>query len=917
MELNTHKIDICALSETKKKGKGTSRYPNHILVYSGKPKEEYANSGVGFLIHERWETNIEDIAYISHRILKVTFLLENNKLHMISVYAPDMGRPEQETDSFYDNLQEVIDELPRDEKVIVLGDLNARIGNEIVDGIKQRFNEDVTNCNGESLTMFCAQNNLRINNTYFPQKPRHKYTWSNTQNNKSTLDYIISNQQIHPTQIKDVRALTSANIGSDHNMVLARIEIKMKTKKRRETNPIQKLNIEKLEDATAKWLYEQRLRYKFETNQVQHEDNMEDSWEKIKHNIIEAAKESIGIREVKTGGNAKTKPWFTEEIRTLAYEKRKAYIQYRSNQTHENHQHYKRTRNEVNAEIRRLRREYWTQFTKDMEHDLYGSQRKVWKMLKASKQPVNEYRNVQTVEKDKWIQYIQQLYNTEEMEINRERPQEYEHTINEEINVTTEIVTENIRKLKNRKAPGTDGICNELLKYGGQCLNQKIVELFQKILKDRQIPDEWRTSITVPIYKKGGKKDPSNYRTITLMNTTLKLMTKIISNEITNKYNIREEQMGFRQNRSTTDAIFVIRQITEKAIEFDVPAYICLIDLTKAFDRVRLRDVIDILNEENMPQQIIELIRDINTRNKTKVKVDNELTGEIDITSGIRQGDSLSPLLFNLLMDKLIGATFKKGQGYKLGNKEIRVVCYADDMAIISNNEDELQRMVHEFVKSAKMYNMEISTTKTKTLVAAREPKRCKIVINDKIIEQVTKIDYLGIEISGCGDWKEGVRKQANKASRISGCLRDIVWRNKDMRTESKVRIYKSCVRPVLTYAIETRGETAETKRMLRTTEMKTLRTIAGKTLRDRIPNTEIREMCEVQDVVRWGRQRRRGWNQHINRMSGDRLVKISRDGNPPGKRPRGRPPKRWRESWQSTSQVLLMQRQQAQQQQQ
>ena len=71
-----------------------------------------------------------------------------------------------------------------------------------------------------------------------------------------------------------------------------------------------------------------------------------------------------------------------------------------------------------------------------------------------------------------------------------------------------------------------------------------------------------------------------------------------------------------------------------------------------------------------------------------------------------------------------------------------------------------------------------------------------------------------------------------------------------------------------MTYATETRAETAATKQLLRTTEMKTLRSIVGKTLRDRVKSSDIRSQCDIQDVVRWSRTRRRAWSDDVDRMS-------------------------------------------------
>jgi len=91
----------------------------------------------------------------------------------------------------------------------------------------------------------------------------------------------------------------------------------------------------------------------------------------------------------------------------------------------------------------------------------------------------------------------------------------------------------------------------------------------------------------------------------------------------------------------------------------------------------------------------------------------------------------------------------------------------------------------------------------------------------------------------------------------MSGCLRQIIWANEYMRKNSKVGNYKICIRPIMTYGIETREETA----------MKTLRTIKGKTRIDRIRNTDSRKQCGVQDIERWERQRKRYWYAHVRRM--------------------------------------------------
>lgn len=556
-------------------------------------------------------------------------------------------------------------------------------------------------------------------------------------------------------------------------------------------------------------------------------------------------------------------------------------------------------RNKVNAKIRQIKKDYWTNFTQEMESDIYGAQRKVWGMLKRARQGVNEYTQTNVIDENTWSTHFKKMYS-QGNQLHYDRLFE---TVAHNTTITTEMTDEALRKLKNRKAAGQDKISNELLKYGGTDLSREFTKLFQMILTKGAVPKEWKSSITVPIFKKGDKKNPGNYRGITLLNTSMKLFTNTLKSIISNNIQLSEEQQGFRNNRSTTDAIFILRQIVEKSIEYDKPAYMCFIDLTKAFDRIRLNDVLLILNKKLVPADVIRIIKELNTQTKTRIRINNQLTEEIDVDTGIRQGDSLSPLLFNLIMDKIIQNVKNTSSGYRLGSKEIQIVCYADDAMIVAENEDNVQRLLHTFHNTAKDYNMEISIEKTKSVVISKEPRRCKLSIEGKTIEQVMSFKYLGIEISSNRNIKTEVKAQTNKAARISGCLRQLVWQNKTMSTEAKVKIYKTCVRPVMTYAADTRADNSVTKRYVRSTEMRILRNITGHTLRDRIRNDEIRQKCNVQDVVRWIRKRRREWNDHVTRMPNNRLPKIARDGGTGTSRPPGRPPKRWRDSWTSKSQ--------------
>ena len=115
-----------------------------------------------------------------------------------------------------------------------------------------------------------------------------------------------------------------------------------------------------------------------------------------------------------------------------------------------------------------------------------------------------------------------------------------------------------IKILKNRKSPRSDGIYNELMKYGREILSKQINVLFNKISNNHQIPQEWRISILTPLFKKDEKSNPKNYRDINLLNCTLKLLTKILTIKLNKHFELANEQQEFRSGISCIDAIFIL-----------------------------------------------------------------------------------------------------------------------------------------------------------------------------------------------------------------------------------------------------------------------------------------------------------------------------------------------------------------------
>ena len=120
------------------------------------------------------------------------------------------------------------------------------------------------------------------------------------------------------------------------------------------------------------------------------------------------------------------------------------------------------------------------------------------------------------------------------------------------------------------------------------------------------------------------------------------------------EHKIGEYQMGFRPNRSTIDYIFIICQIYEKCHEYNIELHNVFMDFMQAFDSVNRSTIPECLKQYKIPRKLINLVQVTLQQTKIKVKINNDITEQFEITSGVTQGDPLSALLFSIVMNVII-----------------------------------------------------------------------------------------------------------------------------------------------------------------------------------------------------------------------------------------------------------------------
>ena len=204
------------------------------------------------------------------------------------------------------------------------------------------------------------------------------------------------------------------------------------------------------------------------------------------------------------------------------------------------------------------------------------------------------------------------------------------------------------------KASGGDRIPVELFQILKDDALKVLHSICQQIWKTQQWPQDWKSSVFIPIPKKGNAKECSNYHTIALISHASKVMLKILHARLQQYMNheLLDVQTGFRKGRGTRGQIASIHWIIEKAREFQ--KNICFTDYAKAFDCVDHNSLWKILQEMGIPDHLTSLLRNLYARQEATIRTRHGTTDWFQIGKGVHQGCVLSLCLFNFYVEYIM-----------------------------------------------------------------------------------------------------------------------------------------------------------------------------------------------------------------------------------------------------------------------
>jgi hypothetical protein len=446
--------------------------------------------------------------------------------------------------------------------------------------------------------------------------------------------------------------------------------------------------------------------------------------------------------------------------------------------------------------------------------------------------------------------------------------------------------------LKNNKAAGHDGITGEMLKAADDSFLNKLLEIFNLIwIKEHPPPQQWKDGIIIRIPKKGDLSDCNNWRGITLLSIPGKVFCSILLNRIKKSVDakLREEQNGFRSGRSCINHIFTLRTIIEESNEFRSKLVINFVDFQKAFDSIHQQSLWEILGLYGFPPKYINIIKSLYNISNCCVRTHHGNSEWFQVATGVKQGCVLSPLLFNIAIDWVMRqSTSNLHLGIPWLNKStLEDLDFADDLAILSETPLEAQMKTERLELFSNQIGLQINASKTKIMYLNNTHDAIKL--KDLPIEPVTKFTYLGSKLAADGDLAHELTTRLALSAMAFNKLSNI-WKSSKISTKLKLRLFNSCVIPVLTYACESWKSTLSIDHKLNSFENKCLRRITNTHWKDFKTNALLRAETKqpyISDIIR---RRRWAFIGHTLRSDPNNIHLQALSWTPQGSRKRGRP---------------------------
>jgi exonuclease III len=586
-------------------------------------------------------------------------------------------------------------QLLSDYSMIIGGDFNARVGelNNIADETPffgsqlscfRSSLDSLVNRKGRLLVQLMEENMLYVLNGRTVSDTPGQFTFLND-NGSSAIDYVwINTSSIN--RIDDF-AVCDFILSSDHLPLLVKTNFCVDREPRRN------------DEYQYKFIWEDKYDEVFKRSmQLSNRLLVAEggSIEQLSDNLIRAIKESAQnsnmLRKINNTSLFRNKQWFDMECNISKRKVRRLYRKAKRQNFLEEAVIEYLEQKRLHKNMLNLKKQKFYDTLK-LNLTKVKSTLEFWKAVKLYK---GKSRRENNISLETWITFLENKYI---MSIVDERyhfcDALHPYLDNDfQMSELSKVLT----LLKNKKTPGSDGLQYEFYKALPYVWKEYLLNFFNKILQEETFPTEWSKIKLFFLYKKGDKNDPTNYRGIALINTLVKMFTRLLQIRLSfwaeNCNILPEGQSGFRTGRSCLDNIFVLHTVIINQIQVKHRKLFGLfVDFESAFDSVPHSQLWYKLGLSGVSSKIIRLLDNLYSAANLFVDNGEDVSEPINVSRGVLQGDSISPLLFSLYVRDIEHFFREKGlHGISVSpNVDIMILLFADDIVILADSDSDLK----------------------------------------------------------------------------------------------------------------------------------------------------------------------------------------------------------------------------------
>ena len=655
----------------------------------------------------------------------------------------------------------------RNDRVLIMGDLNL-CSNKWDD--KNYPHKSLADEWRSGIAKYGMQH-INLGSTYFSNHSDKSGNFA-----ESALDHLYTNFTGHLIETKIL-----PNSSTDHLPIQAKLAIKQKSKQK----VILKRTMKKFnEKRFCRDLALQPWEKLVETEDV---NKMVEMYTKF---ITKTLDNHAPFKEIKI--RSKYKSGISSDTKKLMSKRDKARREHskaKGNKKKELHENYRKLRNKCTTRIRKetiansVRRieksqtpsEYWKianevinpRENKSITLTING------KDVTDEEKLCEEFKNGFLEKIEKLVEGTKQQQRCDPLSKLREQVKNYNLKFNLKT-VSEEQILKIIKNLKNTNSAGTDSIPTKILKIAMEVLVSPITLMVNTSIVSGTYPDMWKVAKVIPVFKKGDNKSIKNYRPISILNTSSKILEEVVRIQVSQFFETNKlfplNQHGFRPNRSTTTALIALQDTLIQNKAEGKTSGMLLWDLSAAFDTLDHEIFLDKLKIYGFDELACKWFGSYLLKRKQMVQVGSARSGEAELSWGSPQGAILSPLIFTIYIADI-----------ELWVEFADVFGYADDTSTVVGDVDEeealkkLQKESNNILDFMNSNGLIANPEKTGLLIFrpnSQQKGKTSLKVGDAVVEEKEEEKLLGLIIDNKLKWNSHINDMRSKLNQRVALLR-------------------------------------------------------------------------------------------------------------------------------------------------